>query len=283
MMRYLMASLMFFAVYPMGCGYVDAPDDPGSALWTLNCQIADIQEGLDTDNLRVALIWATELGPTNGVSLISRDLPIKPKFPAQFSLGLYNLPPDETLIEGQDQLAGIEISVGILMVYDDRNHNRELDIWPQSARDPIDYLLGPAEQYRLVYAIGQPTSQNIDGLLIETGMNLFLLQGQNATEKISLDDTLDVTLVDSSMSQHMMCVVPPGYLASTQDLGEVAHTEIPQDAAISCQNGGYSLEFAYTKWLQDGVCGDISEVHYAGSSQTPVGQPLPDGWPCEVN
>jgi hypothetical protein len=275
--------LVLCFLYSIGCGHVDDPEDPGSALWTLNCKITDIQNGLSTDNLRVALIWADELGPSNGVALLSRDLPITPKFPVQFSLGLYDPPPDETLIEGKDQLAGIEISVGILMVYDDRNQNRKLDILSLSAQEPIDYLLGPAEQYRLVYTTGEPTSQNIDGLFIETGMNLFLLEGYNATQKIPLDSILDVTLVDSSMSQHMMCKIPPGYTASVQELGEVAHSEIPDDASINCQNNGYSLEFSYTKWLQDGVCGDINEVHYSGSSQTEVGQPVPDGWPCPIN
>ena len=161
-----------------GCGFVDAPGDPGTALWTLNCKIEQVQPGLDTGDLRVALIWARNLGPTNGVATINQDLPIKPQFPAKFSLDLFNLPPEEALIEGQGDLVGLEIAVGILMVYDDRNHNQELDILLAGAQDPVDYLLGPAEQYRLVFAQGDPGGQTIDGLAIESGMNLFLLSGQ---------------------------------------------------------------------------------------------------------
>ncbi|MBW1808498.1 MAG: hypothetical protein JRJ87_09920 [Deltaproteobacteria bacterium] len=266
-----------------GCGFVDAPGDPGNALWTLNCKIEQVQPGLDTGDLRVALVWARNLGPTNGVATINQDLPIKPEFPAKFSLDLFNLPPEDALIEGQGDLVGLEIAVGILMVYDDRNHNQELDILPAGAQRPVDYLLGPAEQYRLVFAQGKPTGQSIDGLAIEAGMNLLLLSGQFGTEKIPFDATLALSLVDSMASQHMMCIIPPGYTASSEDLGSVDHTAIPSDATINCRADGYQLDFTYTVWHQAGVCGDITEIRYSGSSSIEQGQAPPDGWPCEVN
>jgi len=276
------ATLLILLFCIQGCGYVDTPGHPGETLWTLKCRIGESQPGVDPGNLRVALAWARKLGPSNGVALINQDLPIQPQFPSSFTLDLFELPPEEALIEGENGLAGLKIAVGLLLVYDDLNMNRKLDILPADAQEYVDYLLGPAEQYQLVFTETPPQGQSIDGLAINAGMNLLHLNGETGPQKLTFDQTLTVTLIDSLLSQHRMCVLPPAYSVSEDDLGEVDHTEIPEGAEIECLGDGYTLEFNKIEWQQDGVCGDITEMHLSGSSRIPNDQTPPAGWPCQV-
>ena len=266
----------------LGCGHIDAPGDPGEALWTLSCRIEHTEPGLDPGDLRLAFLWGREMGPTNGVAGISQDAPIKPHFPASFTVDLYDLPPDEAMIAGENELAGLDLAVGMLLVYDDRNHNGQLDLLMVDAQDPVDYRLGPAEQYLLVFTMGTPTGQSVGGLAVEPGLNLFLLNGPDGTEKLGCDRVLGISLVDSLLSQHQMCVYPPAYSFAERDLGEVDPAQVPVDAQVTCADRGRALSFEAVGWEQEGVCQEITEVHLTGSASIEQDQPPPDGWPCEV-
>ena len=275
--------LLIAATTLAGCGYIDAPSDPGEALWTLNCRIDQTAPGLEPTDLRLAFIWARELGPTNGVVGISQDAPIKPRFPASFSVDLYDLPPEQAMIAGDDELAGLDIAVGLLLIYDDRNHNGQLDLLQQGAVNPVDYRLGPAEQYLLVFTTGRPTGQSVAGLAVEPGLNLFLINGPQGTEKLDLSQVLGISLVNSGISQNQMCIYPPAYSVSERDLGQVDPGQVPDEAQITCTDAGHALSFDTIDWEQAGLCEEITEVHLKGSATIEHGQPPPAGWPCEVS
>jgi hypothetical protein len=263
------------------CGSIDGPEHPGDPLWTLHGKILEAEPGVETGELRVAFVWERHF-LEGGVALIAQDIPINPEFPSEFTLDLFEAPPEEAMHQGEDleeELAGLRVAGGILLVYDDRNTNQELDVLPKDAQAYIDYVLGPAERYMAMFIEGDPQGLEFDGVSLKPGLNLFLFEDRVVT-KLPVDAELVITLVDDPEFQSFMCEESIRGEGIGQNLGEVHFSEIPEGADISCADDKKSLTFEKTTRQQDGVCGDVKTVSVWGQSSIDPVEPAPEGWPC---
>ncbi|MCP4598929.1 MAG: hypothetical protein GY847_00035 [Proteobacteria bacterium] len=311
-------SLVVLVMIAVSCGPIDSPDSKGEPLWTIRGNIVNIEQGLEFNNLRAAFLWDNP-----NIRVIAQDISVNTEFPAKFSLDLFELPPEkvmqsaEYLIENEDDMdeddesdldtdtatdyevdggekflqpmassSGL-VAVAYLVVYDDRNSNEKLDILSIDANELVDYVLGPAEEYFVVYLESDNAIAVDNDSIIEPGLNVFCEDCPNYESdmtKVSLEQEIEITLVDNPWLQTYMCEMQTDDIETGEYIGSVSLEEIPQGAEINCSEDGYSLTFSLGTVETEGgdICGSTVTTFVGGDSSIPKNQPVPDGWPCEI-
>jgi hypothetical protein len=247
---------LVFATLVCGCGYVDTHDKHGPPLFTIFGKVFEGNSEISIENPRVAFIWDKPSSESDlahpGAVRVAQDVPITPNFPSKFTIDIFEPPPIEAMEPGEDldeELAGLTLARGKLVVYDDRNQNGKLDLLPKDAEEWVDYILGPEEEYLVWYVEGLTSDSIIydpplaPECLLIPGYNLFEHIGAGCSsimmmygryEQHNPEDELPVTLVDNFEMQKLMCRdvirfdpdAPPEYECETQcDL-----SNIPEDA-----------------------------------------------------
>ena len=210
-------ALLFTALFAtVGCGEIDDPENPGQPLWVLRGKLTEAPEAevVTTTALRVAFIWQRHL-EDDGVAVISQDVPVNPEFPARFTLEVYDPPPGTAMHDAEEleeDFEGLDfrIAVAQVLVYDDLNGNGRLDILPHDAEDYIDYVVGYAEDYMVVYVEGDPPAFELDGVIFDRGLNLIHFSYSDdswsqTVEQLPLDTELHIDVGDDPDLQYMMC------------------------------------------------------------------------------
>ena len=306
------ASALFLTALFMasGCGDLDDPENPGQALWVLRGKLAEAPEAppVTTSALRVAFVWQRHL-EDDGVAVISQDVPVNPEFPARFTLEVYD-PPPETAMHNAEELEedfeGLDfrLAAAQVLVYDDLNGNGRLDILPHDAEEYIDYVVGYAEDYLVVYIEGEPPDYELDGVIFERGLNLIHFDYSDdwspETEQLPLDTELHIDVGDDPDLQYMMCdqsvqqeyeeggdsagVDPEEFGgesggssgsgggssgSSTPEPGypddDFVMPDLPEGSEITCSEDGTWFSYSYSERNQEGgICSPISVSSSAG-------------------
>jgi hypothetical protein len=161
----------FFAA---ACGNIHSTDHLGDPLVILGARVeGQLPDNISALLLRASLIWETQsrellecldrAGSGAEVracttpedfqpALVSNSVPIEPTFPASFEVPLYLLP-DLEVLSGQ---SGSLLGYGVLVVYEDGNRNKMLDLVPPGATASADTIL----------ASGMPTRGNRDDFVV---------------------------------------------------------------------------------------------------------------------
>ena len=239
----LVASLL---VAP-ACGEIDDPENPGQALWVLRGKLTEAPEApaVTTSALRVAFVWQRHL-EDDGVAVISQDVPVTPDFPARFTLEVYDPPPESAMHEAEEleeDFEGMDFRAAVaqILVYDDLNGNGRLDILSHDAEDYIDYVVGYAEDYMVVYIEGNPPPYELDGVVFVRGLNLIHFDYDSdgwspEVEQLPLDTELHIDVGDDPDLQYLMCDQ-----SVDQEYGEAySPGEMGGDSSGSSSSGGAS-------------------------------------------
>jgi len=174
----LKAMILVPLLLALACGDIHEIDSPTAPLVVLDAQVeGDLPGDYSADLLLASLIWTTlpreliecldraesedevfacttpdEFRPV----LASDSVAIQPTFPASFRIPLYTLP-DLSVLSGK---GGSRLGRGVLVVYEDGNHNMQLDLVPPGATESEDTIL----------ASGRPTDANrMDDVLFRQG------------------------------------------------------------------------------------------------------------------
>lgn len=160
------------------CGGVDDRTEEASTLAQLRGVVSDPQGVGARNGLRLALVWYSQR-PTAPLNIEDRvlfaasdELPISPSFPAGFTLSLTAPPPPEALNEsmwvpgaegGPDPVAWHEVAVrnaqGVIVLYEDRNGNGQLDLVDGDATEFVDDVVGMARRAQVTWLESEPPAE----------------------------------------------------------------------------------------------------------------------------
>jgi len=90
--------------------------------------------------VRVAVVWRVPSG--DKPLAVAEDLPVHPGFPLRFQLELHKAPPPEAMQTLEFQSYAFRGAYGVVVAYEDVNHNGRLDIVGNELPEFVDRLLG---------------------------------------------------------------------------------------------------------------------------------------------
>lgn len=149
-----------------GCASIDDPLSPGKAIWELRGSISNPDESLKPTKIRAVLIWdfmapyssnaRENLGEIDKEPHFVQDVRINPEFPANFTIKMDELPPedilrDNTYCTNDNKCVSCKTANAKLIIYEDKNANNKLDFLPFAADETVDRVIGPSESYDIVY------------------------------------------------------------------------------------------------------------------------------------
>ncbi len=152
--------LGLFLALPGGCSSIEDPLSPGAAIWELRGSISNPGDNLEPSNVRAVLVWDWDPYPhTRSMDEEPRfvqDVPINPEFPANFTIEMTELPPEDMVTDNaycsaNGRCVDCRTANAKLLIYEDRNGNDKLDFLPFEADETIDRVIGPKEWYDIVY------------------------------------------------------------------------------------------------------------------------------------
>lgn len=150
-------------------GLPDHEGDP-STLVTLHGSVQSQSGALGGAGVHVALIW--ESGKKHSLAV---DTPVKAEFPASFSLPVKSEPPSGFVVPSQE-MGGASVALGLLVAYQDVNHNGKLDLLDQSSTKAVDRVVGMDESHILVFVQAAPNGFDVmkddSGAVPRLGFNI---------------------------------------------------------------------------------------------------------------
>lgn len=167
----LVACLTATAACSCSTGALSGSTDRPSVLATIHGTVEASPSGSPASNdLSVAIAWQKLVpgpvprtpAPSNRV--VSTSVPVKPTFPSSFSLDLTGLPPDSAMTDLAEFNCGnppcnlpdagsfhLWVAVGLLVVYEDLNHNGQLDLVAAGAPAYVDRVVGGSAPRAIIY------------------------------------------------------------------------------------------------------------------------------------
>ena len=156
MNKCILTILMMSALALAGCNGIAGPDHSNPYL-VLKGTITNEEAVATPDNVRVALLWmvpATEENPEG--FKVAQETEVNTEFPAFFQLTVDELPPEQAMwdmeeVEEEVFPADTRLALGTVVVYNDGNHNQQLDLIPPDATVSIDTVLGAPMEIVVVF------------------------------------------------------------------------------------------------------------------------------------
>lgn len=293
----------------LGCDPATNPGEPGPALWSVRGSVVDADAGATGGDLRVAFLW-TRWMPAAGeggegepfVASIAEDVPIEAVFPSSFTIDIRRPPPAGAILDGallEDELAGVHIALGVVVVYEDGDGDRSLDLMPPDATEFVDTIWGTTSEsfeegpgvWALIY-LEEPDPLEIEGIVLQPGLNLLGAEegegGELETAILPGGTPVTITLRDDPMLRVLACeqgVESSGMGGAAPT--HVAPSDVPEDlpggVEPRCLDGGRALAWEELVVEQEGgVCSPITTTSFPYESRLEPGAPAPAAWPCPL-
>ena len=172
-----------------GCGSLSGDTGSPSPLTNIHGTIMSDSGSPPPASLATAIVWFG-MSADGSFQESADSVPVTGTFPATFEIALTAIPPASAMFDfrtvfGSPEVAatGVQVALGFVVAYDDRNGNGRLDIVDPGASEYIDKIEGVAD--RLIFYLDQPvptslvtspqfTALGIDGSTPQKGYNLFL-------------------------------------------------------------------------------------------------------------
>jgi hypothetical protein len=172
-----------------GCGSLSGDTGSPSPLTNIHGTVMSDSGSPPPASLATAIVWFG-MSADGSFQESADSVPVTGAFPATFEIALTAIPPASAMIDfravfGSPEVpaTGVQVALGFVVAYDDRNGNGRLDIVDPGASEYIDKIEGVAD--RLIFYLDQsvPTSLvtspqftalGIDGSTPQKGYNLVL-------------------------------------------------------------------------------------------------------------
>ncbi len=283
-----------------GCGALADAGDPGPALWAVRCEVTQAEAGLEPTSLRAALLWSKTPGSgpwtvtdprtarVSGIAHVAQDVPVETHFPARFDLSLYELPPEDAFVPGEQldaEWEGWRVAFAALVLYDDQDGDGRLDMLPPDAEDWVDRVVGPTQAYGfwIFQADSAPPPEQdgiTPGLTVKVPNDALggLQPGDPEYEDWLRDPILPIGLAEDPTQQILMCSEP----VEVQHLYREADCEYGEPPAdMRCSPDGRTYSAMRFETNQAGPCTAIINETILDNCSWPEGDPPPD-WPCDL-
>lgn len=212
---------------PAGTPGATGTDYQGEPLFTVSGQMSLVSGQAPSAPIRLAASWYPEQGQASAPqAILTQEVQYQGSFPLNYTFNFYGLPPKDALNEVVLGGQTYRVAWGILMAYEDRNGNGQLDTIPAQG-SPVDHVLGTS--IGDAFNGGSPAQQTwvayIDGAVppswsgFSPGYNLWMNQAvapPGTPVPLALDNTneLDFFVCEelisgASRSLDLPCNVPP--------------------------------------------------------------------------
>ena len=190
--RFVATSALALALaHTAACGQLSGDTGSPSTLTTIHGTITSNSTSAPA-SLATAIVWY-EMSPDGTLHEAADSVPVSGTFPASFSIALTGVPPASAMLDFATFLGtsrsvaatGVHVAVGLVVAYDDRNGNGQLDLVDASASQYIDEIEGVADRYIVYLDKSVPATLvtspefdalGIDGSMPQEGYNLVLPQ-----------------------------------------------------------------------------------------------------------
>jgi len=271
-----------------GCGSSAGPGD-GQPYVTMVGSIRSVLTDIHHP-VRAAVVWVATQG-----GAVSQDFAVAGSFPAQFTLPLTELPPNEAMRDAPiPNGPSVRIANGTLIVYEDLNENGKLDL--VSLQQPaVDRILGTLTNTELVYAEGQLVqscaSPSSDCFSAQKGFSLISVVDaapnpdracepscpwkEGAVSQLPLETLLSITLTGSPELAPYMCQ-SGGENRGGASAGSPPSLP-PAGAEVFCSADGTAYDYQSCD-VPTTPCGPKTCV--SGWGTRDPSSAVPAGWPC---
>lgn len=180
------------AIAACSTGSLSGSTDRPSVLATIHGTVEASPSGSPPSNeLSVAIVWQKVL--PSSTQMVSTSVPVRPAFPSSFSLDLTDLPPDSAITDLAEFNCGnppcdypdsgpfhLRVAFGEVVVYEDLNHNGQLDLVAPGAPAYLDKVVGGSVESAILYIEkllpqdqGYFPIPGADGSVLRAGYNWF--------------------------------------------------------------------------------------------------------------
>jgi hypothetical protein len=199
-LRFLLLSLLLALT---GCGEaIVGPGHEGQPLVTLEGQMTPTPDARITGQVRLALVWypqwlATEeaaAGMGAPMAVVTEDVIYQGSFPVNYRFHVYRPPPKEALAPLGGGLQG-EGAFGILLAYQDRNGNAQLDTIAEKGA-PVDQIIGASllGDQRSTFALIYTNSPQPAETGLKPGFNVIQAVNSEHSAVVPLTTSLPLSL-----------------------------------------------------------------------------------------
>jgi hypothetical protein len=302
-----LAALLFLVALP-GCGSLDTQTNSVQPIAKINGTL-DNPTSLPIDGpVRIAVIWQA----VGGVGFnVAEDLPVQPVFPSSFTIEIDDPPPLTAMssgaILGSD--GGVEetlqLALGTVVAYVDKNGNGKLDLVPTGASSYVDQILATDTTYVLDYFTYQGTIQyppgvdaghpNPQGYSLEPAC-MYQFPGYDPwslcptqpppceIQDLPIDTPITLTVSDDPQVNAAMCLSnnTNGWLpVAGYATGRPATYPSPCDPNLECSVDGKAYIYQVCTETQGtgGLCEVTSQTCTSVSAYYRP-DPVPSDWPC---
>jgi hypothetical protein len=232
--------------------------------------------------VRVAFAWRRR-DPDGRTLRVTQDVGVRAEFPVRFALAVTRLPPQEALNNGTS--GAFLYATGTIIVYEDRNQNRTLDLLATDAVESPDRVLGAPSSMSIFYAEGT-VAPKPGTLGPHPGFNLrreamFRDPAPGAEpcapvmtarqEYLPLDTEIPLTLTAAPELSRQICertlALPPGPSSGA----------VPRGPEVTCASDGSAFVWKHCD-QPVGLCASSTCTYQCG--RRPVDEPPPPDWPC---
>jgi hypothetical protein len=277
-------------------GFSGDPGEP-TVLATVKGEITNPNQIEAPQSLRVALIWG-------GVQYnVAQELEVVPEFPARFALQIDQLPPEDALMDSEDDEVlspGMRVAFGGAVGYVDVNQNGRLDMVEIGAESYVDQLVATNEETAILYVEATDAAlaqfEQRTGLRPPRGFGFFRRGTDAPTTFPPLTDDYELFLDEDPTLNELMCrdirrgipgsgaldnpgtPYPSGGSIVQRD-GRPETYPSPTDPNLICHPGGASYWMSACETISNGPCrGGVISCRYDEWLRP---QPVPPDWPCQ--
>jgi hypothetical protein len=203
------------------CGGATGTEKQGTALVTLHGQLTGASTATSTGPVSVAIAWYPSVaanGPTSGAkAIVTQKVTFQGTFPVDFTVQLDGPPPDDALIDLAQNGGRGKAAYGVLIAFEDRNGNGQLDLIPPGGA-PVDRIVGassgdpsaviPAVTYSIQYLDGTAgPGDQLDVLQGAQGYNLMRAHYWWGVERVPLETSMTIPLTGTAALDILACPV----------------------------------------------------------------------------
>jgi hypothetical protein len=293
-MRRMILACGLLSLAISGCGSLGPDGTRPTVIEKYTGKITNYKNININGQMRVALVWFSQNVQSGKRYLVTQDIAVTPKFPAQFDLELVAAPPAEVM---KDNIsydpttpipAGAKYAIGAMVVYQDDNANGKLDLVDDlTAQQTIDTMLGTRTDLYVYYFEGWAPKE-----APKLGYNLmqtisFIASNDPMTSKreekwfqpgeifdlpLKVDPRLNILVCQNAGLDVMMS-------GSMKDMDTQKPASYPKSEDVFCvmNNTAYVLEECTT--IKPGLC--MGKEVQCKSETWHVPNPQPADWPCK--
>jgi hypothetical protein len=206
-------SLLLALLLATACGSVVDPTYPGEPLATLEGQMSVAPEATIDGTVRMALAWYPGLlaqedetlpaGPPQAI--VTEEVVYETSFPVSYRFNVYRPPPTEALVPLGNGVQG-KGAIGVLLVYQDRNDNTQLDTIPAEGT-PVDKVLGASLMWTVspAWLVLYLDSEQAPETGLSRGFNLVKVTNARTQEVVPLSTRIPIVLSGELFLDALVC------------------------------------------------------------------------------